>query len=287
MMKNKTAAGLFLLLCLLPAVGRAGEATAEKKVKPVEIEQKETFQHWVVTPFYDYSFFNKGRESWQEEDVQILYRFNKYFLVGGEIDIMQRPPSGTDIFYSALASWFPWKFLELHGKMSFCPQPNFSPKQIYSGGLEYQVLPRVALLFDYQQLNFASTSYASGALEQIKPGVSIWLTDDIFFTFRYARGWAFQQITYNYYSGTLNIGNMPGGGRMTLGFAYGTDPDLDFGTLQTSISNAYIYSFSYTQPVSRNLSIFAGIQYVYRLKQFGNEELYQQLTPTIGCTLKF
>jgi hypothetical protein len=149
-------------------------------------------------------------------------------------------------------------------------------------------MPRVALLLDYQQLNFAPIGpVGPGSIEQIKPGVSFWFNDDTFLTLRYARGYAFNDFGYNYYSAALNIGGLPHGGRLTMGFAYGTDPDLDFGTGDTSLSPAYTYSLFYRHPINKDLSVYAGVQYVYRLKQDSNEELYQQLTPSIGLLWKF
>jgi len=76
--------------------------------------------------------------------------------------------------------------------------------------------------------------------------------------------------------------------RAGLAFAYGTDPDAEAGSTSvvTSLSPAYTYSLFYTQPITRDLKAFAGIQYVYRLSSLGGE-LYQQLTPTVGLAWKF
>lgn len=246
------------------------------------IRQEDGMRRWTVAPMFSYSVFNKGRESWQEESADIYYQPGKTFVAGGGIDILNRPPSGTDILYSAMASWYPWSFLEVHGEISLCPDADFSPNQIYRGGFQYQAMPRIGVLFDYDQLNFTG-----GDISQIRPGLAYWFNDATYLTLRYARGWAFGDLEYNYYSAALNVGEMPGGGRLTLGFAYGTDPDIEFGTNLTSLSNAYIYTLFYNQPVTRDLNIFAGIQYVYRLNEENTAELYQQLTPTIGLVWKF
>lgn len=258
-----------------------------------ELQKVEPFKRWTLIPTFSWSFFNQGRPSWQEEDIQLFYRVNKQLLLGAEIDLMQRPPSGSDELYSALASWYPVKYLELHGKVSFGPASSFAPSQIYQAGLEYQVMPRLALLFDFQQLNFSSGSPVefsdseNTSITQVKPGVSFWLTDKSWITFRYAHGWAYGTENYNYYSGTFNIGDIPGGGRLTMGFAYGTDPDLDFASLRSSLSNAYIGTLFYSHPLTSDVSIFGGVQYVYRLREKDNSELYQQLTPTLGLVWKF
>ena len=273
-------AWLFLVFISLASALHAGEVT--KKEVPAEPVEEEHFNHWTVVPTYTYSFFNKGRPSWQEEDVQIYYQINRQLGIGAEIDIMQRPPSGTDIYYSGLVSYYPWKFLELHGKLSFSPSPTFLAKQIYSGGFQYQVLPRVGLLLDYQRFNFVQ-----GPIDQLNPGLTLGFTDDIALTLKYVRGWAFYELEYNYYSAALNIG-LPGKRRVNLAFAYGTDPDSEIGSggPVTSLTPAYTYSVYFTQPITKNLNIFAGVQYVYRLKKTGGE-LYQQLTPGVGLAWKF
>lgn len=256
-------------------------------VEEEDLKKAEDMRRWTLVPSFNMSFFNKGRDTWYEEDVQLFYQVNKSLLIGGEIDIMTRPPD-TDILYSGMVSWYPWRFLEVHGKGSFAAQPRFAPNMIWQGGLEYMLHWRVGLLFDYQFLYFAQGGYVSdNSISQIKPGISLWITEKTFLTFRYARGWAYGTQTYNYYSGALNIGDMPGGGRLTLGFAYGTDPDLDYQTDRASLSNAYIYTLFYTQPITRDVSLFGGVQYVYRLKETDNSELYQQLTPTLGAVWKF
>jgi YaiO family outer membrane protein len=293
----KIPALILLALALLPTgVHAQAEATRiqeeaalqRRLVEPVELIEEDAFKRWILVPSFSWSFFNKGRDSWQQEDIQLMYRVTKTFLIGAEIDLMQRPPAGNDIMYSAFASWYPWKFLEVHSKLSFTPDPDFSPDQIYAGGFEWQVMPRLTLLFDYQQFNFSGQGpVGPGSIEQLRPGLTLWYNDDIFFTIRYARGWAFNDFGYNYYSGTLNWGNLPGGGRLTVGFAYGTDPDLDFGTNETGLSPAYTYSLFYRQPITKDLSVFGGVQYVYRLKQDSNDELYQQLTPTLGLIWAF
>ena len=254
----------------------------------VEVQEEKALKRWTIVPLYTVTGFNDGRAAWQQIYTEILYQPYPNLIIGTAIDILQRPPSGTDILYSALASWYPVKYLELHTKLSFCPDPQFSPNQIYSGGLEYQVAPRLLLLFDYTQYNFSSVdSLGSGSIEQIKPGFSWWFTDDIFFTFRYAQGWAFNEDNYNYYSGTLNFWNMPGGGRLSAGLAYGTDPDLDFGTGEKSLSNAWIGSLFYQQPITDSFALVAGLQYVYRLREDNSGELYQQWSPTIGAVWNF
>jgi len=292
MKKSAFLAALFPLLCA-PLHGQTQDAYQLLNQQVVleqgeEVREEKEFKRWTIVPLFTFTAFNDGRDSWQEEYVELLYQPYRNLVLGAAIDIMQRPPSGTDVLYSALASWYPTKYLELHAKLSFCPNPNFSPDQIYQGGFEYQIAPRLLLLFDYAQYNFSSVApLGKGSIEQIKPGFSWWFTDDIFITFRYSHGWAFDADQYNYYAGTLNFWNLPGGGRLALGLAYGTDPDLDFGTGDTSLSNAWIGSLFYQHPITEDLWLIAGLQYVYRLKENNVDELYQQWSPTVGLSWKF
>lgn len=264
---------------------RSGLKSSSKNVTKTELEEIESFKRWLFVPSYSYSFFNKGRQGWQEEDAQLYYRVNRKLTIGGEIDILQRPPSGTNIYYSALASYQLLRFLEVHGKISVCPDPTFLATQIYSGGMIYQAMPRLGVLMDYQRLNFVQ-----GPIDQVNPGIVYNFNDENWITLRYVRGWAFNELQYNYYSAALNLG-LPGKRRLSFAFAYGTDPDAQVGAVNnstvTSLSPAYTYSVFFTQPINRDLSVFAGVQYCYRLKELWGDQLYQQLTPTVGLALKF
>jgi YaiO family outer membrane protein len=274
--------GSFLAVFSLATVLHAGQVA--KSIESAEPQpEEERFRHWVVVPMYSHAFFDNGRRSWEEGDIQLLYQFNRNLMLGAEIDIMRRPPPGTDAYCSALASYFPAKYLELHGKITVSPDPIFSAKQIYAGGLEYQITPRLGLLLDYQRYKFIQ-----GSIDQIKPGLSIGITDGTSVTLRYARGSAFSGLEYNYYSAALNLG-LAGNRRLSPAVAYGTDPNAELGSggsPLTSLSPAYTYSVFYREPVRRDLTLFIGVQYVDRLTQNGNP-LYRQITPTIGSAWKF
>ena len=264
-------------------VAKGGKSPDRNKEVITSEEPVESFKRWLLIPSYSYSFFNEGRQGWMEEDVQLYYRVNKKLTVGGEIDILDRPPSGTNIYYSALASYYLWKYLEVHGKVSICPAPTFAATQVYSAGVIYQAMPRLGLLMDYQRYNFIQ-----GPLDQLNPGIVFNINDDNSIVLRYVRGWAFYDLEYNYYSAALNL-SLPGKRRLSFAFAYGTDPDAQIGATGnnvTTLSPAYTYSIFFTQPITRDLNLFAGIQYCYRLTE-NNNPLYQQLTPTLGCSLRF
>jgi hypothetical protein len=275
-----------MILCagILLYLGSPLQAGSRDKEKiPVEMRDERFRQRWTVVPSYSYSFFNKGRQAWQEERVEIYFQPCRQLVVGAEIDIMQRPPAGTDIYYSGFANWYATKYLELRGKITFSPNPKFSAKQIYSGGIQYQLAPRIAVMLDYDHFNFVQ-----GPIDQLRPGLMLGITENTFFTVRYVRGWAFGNLEYNYYSAALDIG-LPGKRRLNLAVAYGTDPNSEAGSnggYLNTLSPAWTYSAFFTQPITEDLKIFAGVQYVYRLKRTGGE-LYQQLTPTIGLAWRF
>lgn len=277
---SKPSSGKTPSVALAPS---GGKPSRDKKPVPTELTQEESYRRWLVIPSYSYSFFNEGRQGWQEEDVQLYYRVNRRFTIGAEIDILQRPPSGTNIYYSALASYYLWRYLEVHGKISICPAPTFAATQVYTGGFMYQAAPSLGLLFDYQHYNFIQ-----GPLDQLNPGLVYNFNDESSIALRYVRGWAFYNLEYNYYSAALNLG-LPGKRRLSLAFAYGTDPDAQIGAdgnNVTTLSPAYTYSVFFTQPITRDLKLFAGVQYCYRLTE-DNAPLYQQLTPSIGLALTF
>jgi hypothetical protein len=274
--------GPFLAVFSLARVLHAGQAATSFESAEAQPDE-ERFRHWTVVPIYSYVFFDNARPSWQEGDIQLLYQFNRKLMLGAEIDIMHRPPPGTDIYYSALASYYPTKYLELHGKITISPDPIFAAKRIYAGGLEYQIMPRLGLLLDYQRYNFIQ-----GSIDQIKPGLTIGITEGTSITLQYVQGWAFSSIEYNYYSAALNLG-LAGNRRLSPAVAYGTDPNAEIGSsgsTLTSFSPAYTYSVFYREPLTRDLSLFIGVQYVNRLTQNGSP-LYKQLTPTIGSAWKF
>ncbi len=253
-----------------------------------QVIQDKPFYPWTIVPSYSHSFFNKGREDWQRETLDIFYQPDKYLLLGGSVDFVQRPPNEDDIMYSFNASWYPLKKLEVHGEIAHTPDAHFLPNNTYSAGFQYILNPKITLLLDAEQLYFDTHSSSSEYdITQIKPGVSYWFTEKSFLTLRYAHGWVHDEVDYDYYSAAVNFGDMPRDGQLTIGVAYGTDPELDFGGTGATLSDAYIGTIFYKKPIKPNLSIFAGIEYVYRLRPDNDKELYQSITPTVGLVWKF
>ena len=267
----------------LTAKGSFGAEVPGKKVTKADLDPVEVHKHWTFIPSYNTTFFNKGRQNWNEEDVQLYYQVDRRLTLGAEIDMLQRPPSGANNYYSGMASYYLTRYLEVHGKISICPNPTFLATQVYSGGLIYQALPRLGVLLDYQRYNFIQ-----GPIDQISPGLVYNFTDETYLMGRYSRGWAFYNLEYNYYSTALGLA-LPGKRKLILAFAYGTDPDAEVGangTGVTTLSPAYTYSVFVNQPLSRDMNLFAGVAYVYR-ENVNGAPLYEQLTTTIGCSVKF
>ncbi|MEX1119947.1 MAG: hypothetical protein WEB60_14260 [Terrimicrobiaceae bacterium] len=92
-MKTKHIIAILAFLCSAASL-LAGDGRGNRVIT---VDESKSFKQWIITPSFSYSLFNKGRESWQEENVEILYRVNERFLIGGEITLMQRPPAGDDL----------------------------------------------------------------------------------------------------------------------------------------------------------------------------------------------
>ena len=245
---------------------------------------------WTLVPTYSWSFFNKGRDSWQKEGLDLYYYLEKEkIILGTSIEMMHRPPNGSDIMYGFNASWYALENLELSGGVSLTQDADFLPSERYSLGLQYRINQQLGLLFDVEQLNFGSYApeWEDDGITQIKPGISYWFTDNTYMTFRYTHGWVHDQADIDCYSAKVNFGDLPRDGQLSIGVTYGTDPDLEFGTNGTTLSDAYTFSIFYKEPIKPNLTIFAGLEYVYRFQANSDRELYQMWIPTIGLSWKF
>lgn len=264
-----TLAGL--LISNLPAA--AGDSNASgggiEQMAPAPAEEK-----WTLVSLFSFSSLS-GRPSWEEYDTQLFYKISPTLTAGSEVDVRNRPPAGTDTLLSGMISYYPWKPLEVHAKITVTPNPSFSPAQIYQAGFELRPVSRVSLLFDYQHYNFST-----GAIDQVKPGLTFWFSDETFFTASYAYGWAFGSTRYDGVGGRLNLG-LPGKRSLILGFWHGTDPEQDVGVPHTIITTGNTYSLFFKQPLRRNLDLIVGVEYENRFHS------YNRTTGTVGFSLKF
>jgi len=264
-----------------PAAGE--KSIAEEKVITPEEEASRKLKQWTVSPSYSYSFFNNGQEGWQDANVQLYYQYNRQWSFGLEVDLRDRPPTGTDTSFGGFVSYSPTDKLELHAKLMACADADFSADQSYSGGLQYQFMPRLALLLDYRGWNFSNE-----LIHQAQPGLLIGLTDKLSLNLRYAHGWAFSEFEYNFYCAMLNY-ELPEGRRLTLAFDYGTDPNLEVGlggSARPTLSPAYTATIFFRQPLGSDVNLYTGFEYVYRMDQ-NDDELYQRFTPTVGLAWSF
>ena len=94
------------------------------------------------------------------------------------------------------------------------------------------------------------------------------------------------ETDYDYYSVKFHFDELIRDGVVSLGLAYGTDPDFGFGT-GTALSDSYLLSLFYTEPINEDLKYFVGFETVYRLRPDSHQELYHMWTPTIGLSCKF
>jgi len=250
---------------------------------PDELTPAQKLHQWTLTPYYSYSFFDNGQQGWQEQDTQLYYQLNKKWNLGLEIDYRDRPPAGSDISYSGFFSYTPTDKFELHGKITGCFDPAFSANEAYSVGFQYQTTPMLAPMLDFKGWNFNGQP-----ISQIQPGVLITIDEAATLAIKYAHGWAFSTLQYNYYIAAFNY-QWKTGQRLTLAFDYGVDPDIEIGYGNNSLFSltpAYTGTIFFKQPLGRDVDIYGGFEYDYRLNQNG-QKLYQQYTPTLGLVWKF
>ena len=287
-MNSPTSLVILVLFCLrTDHFGQSVFNTPNEKGAEYLVGEK-SFKPWTIVPSFSYSFFNKGRDSWQRESLDIYYLADNSLLLGGSVDFQQRPPNEDDFTYSFNSSWYPRKNLELHAEISITPDAHFLANERYSVGAQYTLNSKATLLFDVERLDFDSNSTRGQFhITQIRPGVSYWLNEKSEITLRYTHGWLHNESDYDYYSASVKFIDLPRDAQLTVGVAYGTDPDLDFGTMGAILSDAYTCSVFYKQPIKPDLSVYAGVEYVYRMRADTNGELYQRITPTIGLSWKF
>lgn len=266
-----------------PKAAPEEKSIAEEKVPTPEESAEKKLKQWTVSPSYSYSFFSNGQDGWQNANVQLYYQYNRQWSLGLEVDLRDRPPTGTDTSYGGFVSYSPTDKLELHAKLMACPDSGFSANEAYSGGLQYQFMPKLALLLDYRGWNFSDE-----LIHQAQPGLLIGITDNLSLTLRYAHGWAFSEFEYNFYCAMLNY-ELPEGRRLTFSFDYGTDPNLEVGlggNARPTLSPAYTATIFFRQPLGTDVKLYTGFEYVYRMDQ-NDDELYQRFTPTVGLAWSF
>lgn len=264
-----SVACLAMALCAFALPASAGESNTSGYSF-----EKVTDEKWTFVPMYSFSSLSGGRPSWNEYDGQLFYKINPNLVVGAEVDVRDRPPAGTDTLISALVSYTPWKPLELHAEITATPDASFSASQIYLAGFELRATSHISVLFDYQHYE-----YRNGAINQIKPGIRYWFSDETYFTLRYASGWAFDNIQYNSFGGNLTLG-LPGKRRLDLGYWRGNDPEWDIQAPNAITVSGNTYSAYFHQPIRKNVDLIVGAEYE-------TNRYYKRTTGSIGLAIKF
>jgi YaiO family outer membrane protein len=227
-----------------------------------------------LTPLYGASHLTGGRPSWQELDVELLYRPRNDLIVGADVDVRDRPPA-RDERYSALAIWSVTRMLELRGRVTVAPAPAFSAEREYTAGAEWRAFTQASVMFDYRRLEFPT-----GPVDEYKPAVTIWFSDETSLNLRYTRGRAFGQSDYDGGAVRLVLG-LPASHRLTLGYSHDADPEIDPGVPGVLFTKADTWSAYYRLPLSPRLDLVAGAEYEDRL------HLYRRTTGTVGFTTRF
>jgi len=243
---------------------------------------------WTVIPSFGWTFFNKGRDSWTRETIDVFYQPQKDRLYGASVDAMQRSSNGSDVRYSLNAAWYRSKRLELHGEVTYTPSADFLADVTYAAGLQYSLNPTLTLLLDVKRLEYRSNSSRPDySITQIVAGVSYWFSENSYVRLRHTHGWVHGEADFDYYSASIHFDDLPKNSQLAVSVGYGTDPELDSTSTGAILTDAYFCSIYYKRKLKRNLSMYVGLEYVYRMQADSSGELYQSITPTIGISWKF
>ena len=284
---NKPGLLASLALSGILSMQDAGAATIASPAD--ESLQTETAPQWTLVTAFSHSFFNRNYDSWHKESVELYYYLPDIkVLLGTSMDFEERSASRSDLVYGFNARWYATKPLQLHSGIKLTDDADFLPGERYTLGMQYRVNPELELLFDVERLEFQDqVAIWDDGITQIKPGFTWWMNEHNRVTLRYIHGWVHDHSDFDYYSAKFHFADLIRDGVLSVGLAYGSDPDFGFGSTATTLTDAYILSVFYTEPIKENLKIIVGIEYVYRLRPDNNRELYQMLTPTIGLSWNF
>jgi len=251
--------------------------------------QDDDASRWTLVTAFSYSFFNHGFDHWSKESTDIYYLLAaQKLLLGAGVDYEQRSAGRNDVVYGINASLYSTDALELHGEIKLTDDADFLPGEQYTLGFNYRTSEQLELHFDIEQMEFSDqVAPWDDGITQIKPGVTWWFNENDRITLTYTHGWVHDLGDYDYYSGKFHFGKIIRDGTLSIGLAYGTDPDVGFVPGTAALSDAYLLSIFYTEPVTPDLSVFFGVEYTYRMSPGSNRELYQMWTPTIGLSWKF
>jgi YaiO family outer membrane protein len=263
--------------CFAVLTAPAGPAMAAPDAPAYPTQRQSSLdssEHWTFLSLYSYSELSGGRDGWNEAQFELSYRASPKLTLGGRIDIRDRSQA-TDTLYTAMFSYRASPALEWHAALRLAPNADFSARQTYAAGLEWHLPEPVTLLFDVERLNFSE-----GPVDQYRPGITYWFTEQTFLTARYTYGRAFHEERFDAISLRLNLG-LAGGQRLSLGIAHGADPEKDPAVTGVILTTADIYSAYYHRPLYPRLELVLGIEYETR------RDIYRRKTATVGFVKRF
>ena len=229
---------------------------------------------WSLTTLYTYSDVTNGRPDRNELDVQLYSRVAPNLTLGARVDPQRRSPD-TDTSVGVSFYWAPLRTLEWYGSFDYVNHPTFLAEQTFVTGFDWRVVPQVSLL-----LGGKAQDFPGGWVNQVIPGVSYWFSDETWVTARYASGRAYGQRNFDSWTGIANIGT-PNGGRVTLAYSHGADPELDPDVDGVVLTDADTYTLFYRHPLKPNLDLLFGLEYEDRTG------LYNRTSGSIGITWRF
>ena len=263
---------LVALLLSLAASGPLLAADESSEIARREADRMAT--PWSLTALYGHGWLTDGRPDRNDLDLQLLRRVTPELVLGGHFNAQRRPPD-TDALYGASFYWSPLKTLEWHGWFDYAPDPAFRPERAYATGIDWRVVPQLSLLVDFKREEFTD-----GKVDQVIPGVTWWISDETWLTVRYASGRAYGERSFDSISAALNAG-LPNGGRLTLAYAHGADPDKDPAVPGVILTDADTYVVFYRHPLRRDVDLLVGVEFEDR------KDLYTRTTGTLGLTWRF
>ncbi len=174
---------------------------------------------WTFTPLYTYGDISGRDDNWNEVELDLAYKASDRLVLGGKVHHRERG-GFDDTLYTASVSTYPVDALEWHASATVTPDADFSPERRYATGVEWRASPKLSLLLDYRHQEFAW-----GNTRDWRPGAIAWFSEDSWLTARYTSGRGFG-TDYDGYSLRYDH-RFAGDRRLSLGYAHGTDPEID------------------------------------------------------------
>lgn len=222
---------------------------------------------------YTYGDIHDRSDNWNEVELDLVFKASDRLVLGANAQHRERGPF-DDTMYTASISTFPTDELEWHASASFTPDADFSPERRFATGVEWRASPKLSLLLDYRHQTFAW-----GTARDWRPGAIVWFSEDSWLTARYTSGRGFG-TDYDGYSLRYDH-RFSGNRRLSLGYANGTDPEIDPTLPDVFLTEADYYTAFYRFPVRNRVDLILGLEHEDR------SPYYQRTAATVGVSVKF